>query len=55
MFTQQDGDCSGIEDVCNSVSLFSASPEAVIVDNFDSEPTDASANLNCGDGIIDLG
>jgi hypothetical protein len=55
VFTQQDGDCSGIEDVCNSVSLFSASPEAVIVDNFDSEPTDASANLNCGDGIIDLG
>ncbi len=53
--TQTDGDCAGLEDVCNSVAVASDASEVDISDNFDSEPTDVNPNVNCGDGIIDLG
>ncbi|MBI5503421.1 MAG: DUF11 domain-containing protein, partial [Deltaproteobacteria bacterium] len=54
-FTAEDGDCAGVEDLCDTALVVSRSADGDPGDNFDSEPTNASANLNCGDGIVDPG
>ncbi len=53
--TLQDGDCPGIEDVCNRAVAVSTTAEADVADNADAEPANVSPNLLCGNGVLDPG
>ncbi len=53
--TVQDGDCGGLEDTCNSASVSASSADVDGSDNADSEPTDISPNLLCGNGVVNPG
>ncbi len=48
----QDGDCYNAEDLCNTVTVSARTSDPSLDNNHDSEPTDASTNPTCGDGII---
>ncbi len=48
----QDGDCQNAEDLCNTVTVSARTSDPSLDNNRDSEPTDASTNPTCGDGII---
>jgi uncharacterized repeat protein (TIGR01451 family) len=53
--TNQDGDCSDVEDICNTAMVSTSSADFNIVNNADSEPTDVSLSLTCNDGVVDVG
>ena len=48
----QDGDCHNAEDLCNTVTVSARTSDPSLANNIDTEPTDASTNPTCGDGII---